>query len=64
MVFDTDDIRTDVDMFENHDSSPFFPFLVKVSRKVRKISSSLQYFEVEISFQVTIFLSSFDDVTK
>ena len=37
-----------------------FPFLVKVGRKVRKISSSLQYYEVEISFQVTIFLSSFD----
>ena len=33
-----------------------FPFLVKVGRKVRKISSSLQYYEVEISFQVTIFL--------
>ena len=41
-----------------------FPFLVKVGRKVRKISSSLQYYEVEISFQVTIFLSSLDDVTK
>jgi hypothetical protein len=24
----------------------------------------LQYYEVEISFQVTIFLSSLDDVTK
>ena len=41
-----------------------FPFLVKVGRKVRKISSSLQYYEVEISFQVTIFLSSLDDDTK
>jgi hypothetical protein len=41
-----------------------FPFLVKVGRKVRKISSSLQYYEVEVSFQVTIFLSSLDDVTK
>ena len=41
-----------------------FPILVKVSRKVRKISLSLQYREVEISFQVTIFLSSLDDDTK
>jgi hypothetical protein len=41
-----------------------FPILVKVGRKVRKISSSLQYYEVEISFQVTIFLSSLDDDTK
>ncbi len=31
-----------------------FLFLVKVSPKVRKISSSVQYLEVEISFQVTI----------
>ena len=41
-----------------------FPCLVKVGRKVRKISLSLQYREVEISFQVTIFLSSLDDDTK
>ena len=41
-----------------------FPPLMKVGRKVRKISSSLQYYEVEISFQVTIFLSSLDDDTK
>ena len=62
MVFDADDVRAG---FENHDSSPcFFPILVKVGRKVRKISSSLQYREVEISFQVTIFLSSIDDDTK
>ena len=61
MVFDADDVRAG---FENHDSSPCFSFLVKVGRKVRKISSSLQYYEVEISFQVTIFLSSLDDDTK
>ncbi len=43
----------------------FFPSLMKIGRKVRKISSSLQYYEVEISFQVTIFfLSSLDDDTK
>ncbi len=42
----------------------FSPFLVKVGRKVRKISLSLQYYEVEIGFQVTIFLSSLDDDTK
>ena len=41
-----------------------FPILVKVGWKVRKISLSLQYCEVEISFQVTIFLSSLDDDTK
>ena len=41
-----------------------FPIFVKVSRKVRKISLSLQYCEVEVSFQVTIFLSSLDDDTK
>jgi len=50
--------------FRDHDSSSCFSILVKVGRKVRKISSSLQYYEVEISFQVTIFLSSLDDVTK
>jgi len=56
-----DDVRAG---FEDHDSSPCFPIFVKVGRKVRKISSSLQYREVEIRFQVTIFLSPFDDVTK
>ena len=56
-----DDVRAG---FEDHDSSPYFLILVKVGRKVRKISSSLQYYEVEISFQVTIFLSSLDDDTK
>jgi hypothetical protein len=61
MVFDADDVRAD---FENHDSSPCFPILVKASRKVRKISLSLQYRKVEISFQVMIFLSSLDDDTK
>ena len=60
MVFDADDVRAG---FENHDSSPCFSN-VKVSRKVRKISLSLQYCGVEISFQVTIFLSSLDDDTK
>ena len=62
MVLMLDDVRAG---FENHDSSScfFHPFM-KVGRKVRKISSSLQYYEVEISFQVTIFLSSLDDVTK
>ena len=62
MVLMLDDVRAG---FEDHDSSScFFPSFMKVGRKVRKISSSLQYREVEISFQVTIFLSSFDDVTK
>jgi len=56
-----DDVRAG---FENHDSSSCFSILMKVGRKVRKISSSLQYREVEISFQVTIFLSSLDDDTK
>ncbi len=57
MVFDVDDVKIDVDLFENHDSSPFFFSLWK-------ISESAQNFEVKISFQVMIFLSSFDDVTK
>ena len=63
MVLMLDDVRAG---FEDHDSSScfFFPSFMKVGRKVRKISSSLQYYEVEISFQVTIFLSSLDDVTK
>ena len=61
MVLMLDDVRAG---FENHDSSSCFPILMKVGRKVRKISSSLQYYEVEISFQVTIFLSSLDDDTK
>ena len=61
MVFDADDVRADSKiMIRLH----VFPILVKVGRKVRKISLSLQYCKVEISFQVTIFLSSLDDDTK
>ena len=61
MVFDADDVRADSKItIRLH----VFPILVKVGGKVRKISLYLQYREVEISFQVTIFLSSLDDVTK
>ena len=61
MVFDADDVRADSKITI---CLHVFPILVKGGRKVRKISLSLQYREVEISFQVTIFLSSLDDDTK
>ncbi len=44
--------------------SMFFQSSWKLVRKCAKFSSSLQYCEVEISFQVTNFLSSLDDDTK
>ena len=61
MVFDADDVRA---VSRITIRLHVFPILVKVSQKVRKISLSLQYCEVEISFQVMIFLSSLDDDTK
>ena len=61
MVFDADDVRAG---FENHDSSPCFSNPCESWSESAQNFFALQYREVEISFQVTIFLSSLDDVTK
>jgi hypothetical protein len=57
MVFDADDVKIDVDRSK-------ITIRLHFSFPCERYQESAQNFEVEISFLVMIFLSSFDDVTK